>query len=53
MRRVTDFTRRHKVAYADFPVGDIDPFLNINRPVDLERAELLIVALTTQEGTAG
>jgi len=28
----------------DFPVGPIDPFLNINRPVDLERAEALIAA---------
>jgi molybdopterin-guanine dinucleotide biosynthesis protein A len=53
MRRVTDFARRYKVAYADFPVGDIDPFLNINRPVDLERAELLIAAHTAKEGTAG
>ena len=40
MRRVTEFAGRHTVAYADFPVGEIDPFLNINRPVDLERAEL-------------
>ena len=46
MRRVTDFARRHKVAYADFPVGAIDPFLNINRPVDLEAAELLIATHT-------
>jgi molybdopterin-guanine dinucleotide biosynthesis protein A len=42
VRRVTDFARRHRVAYADFPVGPIDPFLNINRPADLERAEGLI-----------
>jgi molybdenum cofactor guanylyltransferase len=42
MRRVSDFAQRYKVAYADFPVGDIDPFLNINRPEDLARAELLI-----------
>jgi molybdopterin-guanine dinucleotide biosynthesis protein A len=42
MRRVTDFARRYRVAYADFPVGPIDPFLNINRPGDLERAEALI-----------
>lgn len=42
MRRVTDFARRHRVAYADFPVGAIDPFLNINRPADLEAAERVI-----------
>jgi molybdopterin-guanine dinucleotide biosynthesis protein A len=39
MRRVTDFARRYTIAYADFPVGDIDPFFNINRPEDLARAE--------------
>jgi molybdopterin-guanine dinucleotide biosynthesis protein A len=42
MRRVTEFAGRHTVAYADFPVGDIDPFLNINRPEDLERAEAVL-----------
>jgi molybdopterin-guanine dinucleotide biosynthesis protein A len=42
MRRVTEFARRHRVAYADFPVGEIDPFLNINRPEDLERAAVLL-----------
>ena len=42
MRRVTEFAGLHKVAYADFPVGEIDPFLNINRPEDLERAEALV-----------
>jgi len=42
MRRVTEFAGRHKVAYADFPVGEIDPFLNINRPEDLARAEALV-----------
>jgi len=42
MRRVTEFAGRHKVAHADFPVGEIDPFLNINHPEDLERAEALL-----------
>jgi molybdopterin-guanine dinucleotide biosynthesis protein A len=42
MRRVTDFAQRHRVANVDFPVGPIDPFLNINRPADLERAQALI-----------
>jgi molybdopterin-guanine dinucleotide biosynthesis protein A len=42
MRRVTEFARRHRVAYADFPSDAIDPFLNINRPADLEQAERLI-----------
>jgi len=42
MRRVREFAGRYQIAYADFPVGAIDPFLNINRPEDLERAERLI-----------
>jgi molybdopterin-guanine dinucleotide biosynthesis protein A len=42
MRRVREFAARHTVAYADFPVGEIDPFLNINRPEDLERAEAIL-----------
>jgi len=42
MRRVREFAGRHTVAYADFPVGIHDPFLNINRPEDLERAQRLI-----------
>lgn len=44
MRRVTDFARRYTVAYADFPATPIDPFFNVNRPSDLERAELRIGA---------
>jgi molybdopterin-guanine dinucleotide biosynthesis protein A len=42
LRRVTDFQKRYRVAYADFPVGAIDPFLNINTPEDLARAETLL-----------
>jgi molybdenum cofactor guanylyltransferase len=44
MRRVTDFARRYTVAYADFPINGIDPFFNVNRPGDLELAELQIGA---------
>jgi molybdopterin-guanine dinucleotide biosynthesis protein A len=44
MRRVTDFARRYSAAYADFPVDGIDPFFNVNRPGDLELAELRIKA---------
>jgi molybdenum cofactor guanylyltransferase len=47
MRRVTEFAGRHTVAYADFPVGPVDPFLNINRPEDLQRAEALIGSAPT------
>jgi molybdopterin-guanine dinucleotide biosynthesis protein A len=44
MRRVTDFARRYTVAYVDFPVAGIDPFFNVNRPGDLEQAELRLKA---------
>jgi molybdopterin-guanine dinucleotide biosynthesis protein A len=44
LRKVTDFARRYTVAYADFPVTGIDPFFNVNRPGDLERAKLQIDA---------
>ena len=43
MRRVTDFTRRYNVAYADFPVTGTDPFFNVNRAADLELAQSLIL----------
>jgi molybdopterin-guanine dinucleotide biosynthesis protein A len=50
MRRVTDFARRYTVAYADFPVTGIDPFFNVNRPGDLEQAELRIKGETVAQG---
>ena len=42
LRRVREFQGRYRVAYADFPVGAIDPFFNVNTPEDLERAERLV-----------
>jgi molybdopterin-guanine dinucleotide biosynthesis protein A len=48
MRRVTDFARRYNVAYADFQIAGVDPFLNINRAADLEQAELRIEAARVQ-----
>jgi molybdopterin-guanine dinucleotide biosynthesis protein A len=39
LRKVDRWTARHGCAQVDFPVGDVDPFFNVNRPEDLARAE--------------
>ena len=52
MRRVTDFARCYSVVYADFPMSGIDPFFNINRPTDLERAELHIIGSAVAQDAA-
>lgn len=41
MRRVVDWTARHKLAQATFR-GAMQPFFNINRPEDLARAEAML-----------
>ena len=38
-RKVSAFLDRLRVAEVDYPVEPTDPFLNINEPADLERAE--------------
>ena len=42
IRKVTGWTDRHPVAYADFPVTPFDPFFNINTDDDLKAAEDLV-----------
>jgi molybdopterin-guanine dinucleotide biosynthesis protein A len=42
LRKVGQFADEHGAALAEFPVGPIDPFLNINTPEDLARAEALL-----------
>lgn len=44
VRKVDRFTARYRVAHVDFPVDDGDPFLNVNAPEDLVRAEALLSA---------
>ncbi|MGE3147891.1 MAG: molybdenum cofactor guanylyltransferase MobA [Pseudorhodoplanes sp.] len=41
-RKVEDWTARHGVAVADWVVGEVDPFFNINTPDDLAKAEDLV-----------
>ena len=42
VRKVVDWTDRHGVARAEFPVGKFDPFFNVNTPEDLDRAQNLL-----------
>ncbi|GAA6191757.1 molybdenum cofactor guanylyltransferase MobA [Phaeobacter sp. NW0010-22] len=42
LRKVVLWTDKHDGREALFPVGDIDPFFNVNTPADLEYAEALI-----------
>lgn len=46
-RRVFDFIHRHPHAIVDFPIlstplGEIDPFFNVNTPQDLEQARAVL-----------
>ncbi|NRB20876.1 MAG: molybdenum cofactor guanylyltransferase MobA [Rhodobacteraceae bacterium] len=46
MRKVVLWTNRHGAADAMFPNWDYDPFFNINRPEDLQKAEAMLVELS-------
>jgi molybdopterin-guanine dinucleotide biosynthesis protein A len=39
LRKIEVWTRRHGVAIADWPAEPVDPFLNVNTPEDVARAE--------------
>ena len=42
VRKVVQWTSRHNAADAMFPNWDYDPFFNINRPEDLQKAEVML-----------
>lgn len=42
IRKVTDFIAGQPCIVVDFPVGEVDPFFNINRPEDLASARHLM-----------
>jgi len=42
VRKVVQWTSRHNAADAMFPNWDFDPFFNINRPEDLQKAEAML-----------
>jgi len=41
VRKVDQWTARHRLAVVEFPVSPVDPFFNANRPEDLAAAERL------------
>ena len=41
LRKIEVWTARHGVALADWPTEPVDPFLNVNTPEDVARAEKL------------
>lgn len=43
VRKVDVFTAAYRMAVADWPAEPLDPFLNVNRPEELEAAERLLV----------
>jgi molybdenum cofactor guanylyltransferase len=44
IRKVDVWTARYRLVHADWPVDPIDPFLNVNRPEDLTRAEEVLAS---------
>lgn len=44
-RKMDAFTRPERTAVVEWPTGDLDPFLNVNTPKDLEEAERLASVL--------
>ncbi len=46
MRKIDQWTARYRVAYAAYAAEPVDPFFNVNRPEDLERAARLPGAAT-------
>jgi molybdopterin-guanine dinucleotide biosynthesis protein A len=45
LRKIEVWTARHSIAIADWPDEPFDPFLNVNTPQDVARAEQLAGAL--------
>ena len=52
VRKIDAFTARHRMIHVDFPVGELDPFFNVNTPEDLAEAEKLAEALAQGPGLA-
>jgi molybdopterin-guanine dinucleotide biosynthesis protein A len=46
VRKVDEWTSRHKLATIPFSTVPVDPFFNVNRPEDLALAETLLPKLT-------
>ena len=50
LRKVEDFAIRYAVATAEWPAAPLDPFLNVNSPKDLARAEVLLASASRGHG---
>jgi molybdenum cofactor guanylyltransferase len=48
IHKVDVWTARYRLATVDFPIADIDPFFNTNRPEDVAEAERLLNARRTR-----
>lgn len=42
LRRMEDFTSRHKLAVVEWPTQPFDPFYNVNAPEDLSRLRMIL-----------
>jgi molybdopterin-guanine dinucleotide biosynthesis protein A len=42
VRKIDEWTARHRIVEVDFPADPIDPFFNLNSPADLVMAEKLL-----------
>ena len=42
VRKVVMWTDKHGAGTAEFPVGEFDPFFNVNTPEDLKQAEAML-----------
>ena len=53
VRKIDQWTAGYRVAYVEYAAAPVDPFFNVNRPGDLERAEGLLGADTPAAGGQG
>ena len=53
VRKIDLWTARYRVAYVEYAAEPVDPFFNVNRPGDLERAEGLLGAGKPAAGGQG
>ena len=53
VRKIDRWTAHYRVAYVEYAAEPVDPFFNVNRPGDLERAERLLGAETPAAGGQG
>ena len=50
LRKVERFAQRYAVATVEWPAEPLDPFMNVNSPDDLARAEAVIAEASRSSG---